>query len=89
MEELTKALRDIHEKLEAKFSDFAGGGDGAGALRLAAASLLLDGCAGEQSEERLRESLAELGLVATAPYELTVLAAVCRAGFPPGSGRPR
>lgn len=30
MEELTKALRDIHEKLEAKFSDFAGGGDGPG-----------------------------------------------------------
>lgn len=84
MEELTKALRDIHEKLEAKFSDFAGGGDGAGALRLAAASLLLDGCAGEQSEERLRESLAELGLVTTAPYELTVLAARLPGGLPPG-----
>ena len=74
MGDLTAALRDIRAKMEAKFSYFSSGGESGGNLQLAVASLLLDGFAEQPPERELHRSLSELGMVVTAPYELTVLA---------------
>lgn len=74
MEDLAAALREIHAKMEAKFQYLAPSGDGEGSLPLAVASLLLDGLAELPEEAEIHAQLSELGLVATAPYRLIVLA---------------
>ena len=74
MNDLTAALRELRAKMEAKFSYLASGADAGGGLQLAVASLLLDGFAEPPAEHELQRSLSELGLVVTAPYELTALA---------------
>lgn len=74
MEELSRALRDIRAKMEAKFNYLSPGGETGGSLQLAVASLLLDSFAERGSEREIQAGLSELGLVVTAPYQLKVLA---------------
>ena len=74
MEELAAALKDIREKMEAKFRELFSGGDTGGALQLTVASLLLDGFAELPDEQSILASLLELGFVVTAPYQMAVLA---------------
>ena len=74
MEELASALKDIHEKMEAKFHDLSSGGDTGSSLQLTVASILLDGFADLPEEGDLLSALSELGFAVTAPYQITVLA---------------
>lgn len=74
MNDLTLQLRDIHSKMEAKFNYLSPSADAGNSLQLAVSSLLLDGFTDQTAERDVHTSLAELGFVVTAPYELTVLA---------------
>ena len=73
MADLTAALREIHEKMAARFDALRPGGD-RGSLPLAVASLLLDGSNEQLPERELRRMIAECGLVFTEPCEFCVLA---------------
>lgn len=85
MEELTAALQDIHSKMGAKFNYLSSGTGQGGSLPLAVASLLLDGFADLPEEEALLSSLAELGFVVTAPYQMIVLATHLAGAFVPAA----
>ena len=73
MNELTAALKDIHQKMENRFKELLPT-EGPVSQQLTVASLLLDRYADLPGEEKIIRDLNASGLVFKAPYSLTVLA---------------
>ena len=74
IEELTKALRDIHRKMEDIFRAMAPKDEGTGNLPLAVSCLLLDNLESSMAEKERRRFLADCGMSVPEPCAFRVLA---------------
>lgn len=84
MADLTRALAEIHGKMEARFRNLMPEGDPGRNLPLAAATVLLDTLDGEREEADLRRMLADSGFSIPARGSFVVLSVGSASGKPAG-----